>query len=109
VEIRIVKQALSVSDEVWPQFPKHGPQTEAGQRLFFEVVVFVLRQGLGWRALPQRFGFWNTVFVRFNRYAKVGVWERLFTSLSPKVIAECMIKQTPTSMHSSTSPQHYST
>jgi hypothetical protein len=51
VALRIVKQALRVSDEVWsavwPQFSKHGLQTEAGQRLFFEAVVFVLRKGLG--------------------------------------------------------------
>lgn len=98
-----MKQAYSVSDAVWsavwPQFPKHGPQTEAGQRLFFDAVVFVLRQGLGWRALPARFGAWNTVFVRFNRYAKAGVWERLFQSLSPKVIAELQIDSTTVKAH----------
>ncbi len=84
---------------IWPHFPKHGPQTEASQRLFFEAVVFVLRQGLGWRALPARYGSWNTVFVRFNRYAKAGVWERLFEALSPKVVAELQIDSTTVKAH----------
>lgn len=94
---------MHLSDSVWaqvrPHLPKHGPQREAGQRLFFEAVLFVLRQGLSWRALPPHFGHWNTVFVRFNRYAQAGVWERLFAALSPKTTAELQIDSTTIKAH----------
>lgn len=98
-----MQQRFEVSNQVWsavwPQFPKHGPQTEAGQRLFFEAVVFVLRHGLGWRPLPAHYGSWNTVFVRFSRYAKAGVWDRLFEALSPSVTAELQIDSTTVKAH----------
>lgn len=94
---------MALNDTIWsavyPHLPKQGPQTEAGQRLFFEAVVFVLRQGIGWRALPAHYGGWNTVFVRFNRYAKAGVWDRVFEALSPKLVAELQIDSTTIKAH----------
>jgi len=92
-----------VSNEIWaavaPFFPTRGPQNEQDQRLFFEAVVFMLRQSLSWRMLPAHFGNWNTVFVRFNRYARDGVWERMFKSLSPVHVAELQIDSTTIKAH----------
>ena len=34
-----------------------------------------------WRDLPDEFGKWNSVFTRFRRWAKKGVWERIFNAL----------------------------
>lgn len=31
--------------------------------------------------LPERFGYWHTVYVRVNRWAKRGVLERVFAEL----------------------------
>ena len=36
----------------------------------------------GWRDLPAHFGPWNSVFRRFRRWAKRGVFESLFKTLS---------------------------
>ena len=35
-----------------------------------------------WRDLPSEFGNWNSVFQRFRRWAKKGVWERVFNALA---------------------------
>ena len=35
-----------------------------------------------WRDLPARFGQWNIVYQRFNRWAKSGVFERIFNLLA---------------------------
>jgi transposase len=35
--------------------------------------------------LPERFGTWKTVYNRFDRWAKRGVWERLFKELAIEV------------------------
>ena len=35
-----------------------------------------------WRDLPARFGQWNIVYQRFNRWAKSGVFERIFKLLA---------------------------
>ena len=33
------------------------------------------------RDLPEEFGNWNSVFQRFRRWAKKGVWQRIFNAL----------------------------
>ncbi len=92
-----------ISDSVWdqisPLFPQSGPQDAASQRLFFEAVVYVLSNGCRWRALPAGYGLWNSVFVRYNRYSKAGVWERIFKALSPATITELQLDSTIVKAH----------
>lgn len=47
-----------------------------------DAVLWIARTGAHWRELPEQFGAWNSVFQRYNRWAKGGVWERLFRTLS---------------------------
>lgn len=54
----------------------------ADNRMFFEAVLWIARTGSPWRDLPACFGEWNSVFVRFNRWSKGGVWHRIFGALS---------------------------
>jgi putative transposase len=63
-----------------------GRQGEPGQpakdnRLFLDAVLWIVRIGAPWRDLPERFGDWNSTCVRFNRWAKKGVWQRVFDAL----------------------------
>jgi transposase len=36
-------------------------------------ILWVLRTGAPWRDVPERYGNWNSVFVRFTRWSKLGV------------------------------------
>jgi transposase len=45
-------------------------------------VLYRYRAGIAWRDLPERFGKWKSVDQRVDRWAKGGVWERLFAALS---------------------------
>ncbi len=51
-------------------------------RLFVEAVLWRYRCGAPWRDLPERFGDWNNTHRRFSRWAKTGVWERIFKHLA---------------------------
>ena len=51
-------------------------------RLFMDAILWIARTGAHWRELPEHFGAWNSVFQRYNRWSKAGVWERLFQALS---------------------------
>lgn len=45
-------------------------------------IFYVLRTGSPWRGLPARYGPHTTVYNRFNRWAKAGVWVRVFEALA---------------------------
>lgn len=56
-------------------------RTGADNRLFVNGVLWVLRSGAYWQHLPERYGKWKSVHARFTRWAKAGVWEKVFTEL----------------------------
>jgi transposase len=41
-----------------------------------------LRTGSPWRDLPERYGPYTMVYHRYNRWAKAGVWLRIFEHLA---------------------------
>src|SRR4051812_50117633 len=78
-----------VSDAVWEKIAPLLPgkvsdpgATARDNRLFLEAVLWRVRTGAQWRDLPGDFGRWNSVFQRFRRWVKGGVFERVFGCLS---------------------------
>ncbi len=56
--------------------------TARDNRLFVEAVLYRYRAGIAWRDLPERFGRWKNTHTRYSRWARSGVWARVFTALS---------------------------
>lgn len=47
-------------------------------RQFIEAVLWRTRCGVPWRDLPaERFGPWYTVYTRYRRWCKTGVWQQV--------------------------------
>jgi len=61
--------------------PRRGRKA-ADDRLFLEAMHFFTVENVRWRALPERFGHWNTVWKRFDRLSKAGVFEAFFDTLA---------------------------
>ena len=84
----------SLTDEQWHQIQdllpaRPGPKSKRGDRLFVNAVVYRARTGVPWRDLPSRFGPWKTVFNRFDKWSKRGVWEDIFKALQVDVDPTC--------------------
>jgi len=61
--------------------PRRGRKAQ-DDRLFLEALHFFTVENVRWRALPERFGNWNTVWKRFDRLGKAGVFEAFFDTLA---------------------------
>ncbi len=38
-------------------------------------MLFIAKTGVPWRDLPERFGNWNSIWRRLDRWSAKGVWE----------------------------------
>jgi transposase len=84
----------------------HVGGTAADNRLFVEAVLYRYRAGIPWRDLPERFGDWKIVHQRFGRWAKSGVFERIFKLLASDHDNEYMMIDAPSCAPTSTAPAH---
>jgi transposase len=65
-----------------PGKPGDPGRTGSDNWTFVNGVLWVLRSGAHWHDLPERYGSnWKTVHTRFSRWARAGVWERVFADL----------------------------
>ncbi len=78
-----------LSDRQWERIcalvpGKAGDPGRAGSnnRLFVNGVLWVLRSGAHWHDLPPRYGKWKSAHRRFTRWARAGVWQRIFAALT---------------------------
>jgi len=71
-----------VVDPLLPAVGKGKPRQD--DRRIVNGIFYVLRTGSPWRDLPERYGPYTTVYNRFNRWAKKGVWLRMFEALAKR-------------------------
>jgi transposase len=60
-------------------------------RQFVEAVVYVLRTGVAWEDLPERFGKPNSLYRRFRRWSQQGIWDEVFTAGVPEDALETVM------------------
>ena len=80
---------------------KPGDPGRSGEdnRLFVDAVLYMARTGVPWRDLPERFGPWNSVWRRFDRWCQKGVWEGIIRALSEFDLEELQLDSTSVKVH----------
>jgi transposase len=48
---------------------------------FLNAVLYTIENGCKWRALPNEYGNWHTIYTRLNRWCKNGTLEKIFAAL----------------------------
>src|SRR3954447_3301223 len=78
----------AISDDDWDRIKDLLPGraglpgvTAKDNRLFVDAVLWIGKTGAPWRDLPDRFGGWNSVWRRFDRWSRKGVWKAVFDEL----------------------------
>jgi transposase len=78
----------TLTDAQWariePLVPgKAGDRGRSGadNRLFVDACLWLARGATPWRDLPPEPGHWKSVYTRFRRWSRAGVWDSLFNAL----------------------------
>lgn len=77
-----------LSDTQWeilqPYLPKSSPKGGRpwkDHRQVISAIFWKLNTGAQWRDLPERYGPWQTIYDRFSYWRRIGLWDRLMTTL----------------------------
>ena len=81
-------ETYQIPDVLWekiepllpPELPKpRGGRPRMDNRKAMEAILYVLRTGCAWKALPRSLGAKSTVHDRFQEWRKAGVFQRILS------------------------------
>ncbi len=78
--MRTKRYTSDMAPGVWPRIVGLIPVKRRSKWELEEVVnaiLYVLKNGCGWRDIPGEFPCWNTVHYYFTKWGKEGVWENI--------------------------------
>ena len=67
-----------------PYFPLSHGIPRVDDRRIVSGIIFVIRNGLRWRDAPAAYGPHKTIYNRFVRWSRLGVFNRIFAELAAK-------------------------
>ena len=79
----------------WPQaqyariahlLPKQRGNVEVENLTFLRALQYIAENGCKWRALPEHFGKWSTIYQRFRRWIDKGIFDRIEEHLQTQVV-----------------------
>jgi transposase len=84
------RKRYEISDEEWERVKDLLPSDKLKKqgrppkpnRDMLNAILWIARSGAPWRDLPERYGSWKTVYDRFNKWSKKGVFEEIFEILN---------------------------
>jgi len=65
-------------------FPLSHGMPRVDDRRVISGIVFIIRNGLRWRDAPREYGPHKTLYNRFVRWTRLGVFNRIFAALAAK-------------------------
>lgn len=72
--------------------PRQRGNVRLGNLQVLNAILHVAANGCKWRALPERYGNWHTVYTRMMRWSKAGVLDRVFEQLQRQRLMQIRIE-----------------
>ena len=80
--VRLTSAQWARIEPLLPSASKKGGRPQKPHRPVVEAMLWILRTGAPWRDLPSAYGPWQSVYTRFSRWSKKGVFALLVEALS---------------------------
>lgn len=94
----MVPHRHELSDEEWALLQPLLPPCRTRGRYYLDHrrllngMLFRINTGIPWRDLPERYGPWQTVYSRYRRWSRSGLWDRILTALQRELDATGQIE-----------------
>lgn len=106
IEATTMLRRHEITDQQWSAIQDFLPGKEGDpgatakdNRLFVNAVMWIAKTGAPWRDLPERFGEWNSVYQRFNRWCKAGVFHAMLQKLQDPDLGVLLLDSTVVRAH----------
>ena len=81
-----MRRRHELTDAEWARLAPLLPRRKAGKRrkddrLVINGILWKLATGAPWRDVPERYGPWQSVYTRFRRWTRAGVWDRMLAAV----------------------------
>ena len=76
-----------LSDDAWENIKPHLPTGQPGKprvddRTVISGILHVLKVGCRWRDVPREYGPPTTIYNRYHRWSRRGIWQRVFEQMA---------------------------
>ena len=79
-------------DQIQDCFPRQRGNVRLDNLQVLNAILYVCANGCKWRALPEHFGRWHTIYTRMMRWSKSGVLDRIFEQLQRRRLMHVRIE-----------------
>jgi|ERR1043165_966699 transposase len=79
-------------EEIKSCLPRQRGNVIVSNLMVLRAILYVAENGCKWRALPEKFGNWHTIYTRMNRWSKKGVLDRVFALLQQRMIVQVRVE-----------------
>lgn len=83
----LTDEQFEVIADLMPANGRRGGQWNDHRRTL-NGILWILHTGAQWREMPERYGPWPSVYDRFNRWRKVGMFDRILQRLQYRLDAQ---------------------
>ena len=71
-------------ERIKPFFPRSHGAPRVDDRRVVSGIIYVIKHGLQWKDAPAEYGPYKTLYNRFIRWSRLGVFNKIFTELANK-------------------------
>ena len=87
---------MQITQEQYEKIAKYLPTQRGNVSMtnlqLINAILYVTENGCKWRALPESYGNWHTIYVRMNRWSKNGVLAKVFAALQTEGVIQINVE-----------------
>ena len=78
-------------ERIKPYFPRSHGVARVDDRRVISGIIYVIKHGLQWKDAPREYGPYKTLYNRFVRWSRMGVFTQIFEALAKSSTSDLLM------------------